>query len=210
MSKRTVGIVVLALIVVVVGTVWALRSRPDAQVEKLKQMPEKMLTGKPLQREQVEQFVKGIVQLRPDQRQKVGEYMGQIAQRMMQKQVNEYFALPADKRNDYLDKLILDQEKSRKEQERMEKLAKDRHAVILREGPPTPTGAHGSTKPSPEAQSERRNKMLDNLPPEFRAKLTIFISDMQKRRVALGLPAVGPGTMTLRGPGYGATIIMRP
>ena len=151
-----------------------------------------MLSGEPLQREQAEQFGKEMVQLHPDQRRKFADYMGQIAQRMMQKQFDEYFSLPPDKRNDYLDKVILDQEKARKEHEQ-EKPAKEKHAFAIQEGPPT--------KPSPEAESQRRNQMLDTLPPDFRTKLTVFMSEMQKRRVALGLPAVGPGTMTLHGPG---------
>ena len=41
MSKRAIGIVVLALVVLGVGMIWVLRSRRDAQVQKLKQVTEK-------------------------------------------------------------------------------------------------------------------------------------------------------------------------
>jgi hypothetical protein len=209
MSKRTVGIAVVALMLLIGGAIWAIHGyRANAHITQLMQVPDKIIAGEPVQREQVEQFGKAINQpseLSSAQREKLMGHMMEFALRQMQKQVDEYFALPPEKRNDYLDKQLLDQEKARKE---METHQKDGKSTVLA-GPP-PGSGHGGPSASPDGLSQRRNQMLDSTSPELRAKITAFMSDLQKRRIALGLPAGGPGIMTMQGPGFKATISVGP
>ena len=38
MNKRTIGVAAIALLLLIVGTVWALRSRADAQLDKVREL----------------------------------------------------------------------------------------------------------------------------------------------------------------------------
>ena len=196
------------LILLIVGTVWAFKARSDAKVARLKQMQDKMFAAGPPQREQFDQFRKELDQLSPDQREQVRDHMRELMQRRMDKRIADYFALPPEKRADFLDNQIQEMEKRRKEWEA--RRAQDG------QGGPGQSGAGqdpnapgqgtntanaggqrgGGQNASPAAVSVRRNQRLDNTSPEQRASRAAYFSDLQRRRVALGLPPF-PG----RGPG---------
>ena len=120
MSKRKITVGVVAIILLVVGSVWALRSRTDPQVEKVKQLQaEAFKPGTtPEQRRQNFDLVRQEMdKLSPDQRREVRDQMRQGFQRRMDQQIKEYFALPPKERTAYLDKQINEMEKRRKEWE---------------------------------------------------------------------------------------------
>jgi hypothetical protein len=205
-SKRKIAAAVLVLVLLIVGAVWAWsRDRANAQAERVRQLQDKLFANGPPKREQAEEFGKEIAQLNPDQRAKVFEHMRETMQRRMQKQIDEYFALPPEKRNDYMDTQIQAMEKMRKEFEKR----RQQDGIAGAPGGPLPApGVSGQGRPpgavffgpggpnaSPEARSQFRNQMLDHTSPELRAKIAAYMSDMQIRRLALGLPTGGPGMM---------------
>ena len=106
MSKRKIGIAVGVLVLLIGGTVWALMGRADAQVEKLKQMQDDLFANGRPQPDQFDQFRKEMDQLSPEQRRQVRDQAGEQMQRRMDKRIDDYFALPPDKRKDFLDKQI--------------------------------------------------------------------------------------------------------
>ena len=205
MSKRKIGVAIVVLVLLVAATVWAFKARADANVARLKQMQDKVFAAGPPQREQFDQFRKEMDQLSPDQREQVRDHMREIMQRRIQKQVDEYFALPSEKRADFLDNQIQEMEKRRKEWEA--RRAQDgqggpgqsgagQNPNAAGQGTNTANAGRqwgGGRNASPEAQSTRRNQMLDNTSPEQRAQRSAYFSAVQQRRIALGLPAWSGG-----------------
>ena len=142
MSKRKITVGVVAIILLVVGSVWALRSRTDPQVEKVKQLQaEAFKPGTtPEQRRQNFDLVRQEMdKLSPDQRREVRDQMREGFQRRMDQQIKEYFALPPKDRTAYLDKQINEMEKRRKEWE----------ARRAQAGQSGLQGAPGDNKPTP-------------------------------------------------------------
>ncbi len=209
MSKRKIGIVVV-LVLLIIGTIWAYRRAcANAQMGRIKQMRAEMANMSPdQQREQRERLRKEMEKLTAEQRDRLREERMAEGQRRMDKRIAEYFALPPEKRNDYLDKQIQEMEKRRKEAEA--RRAQDGQSGQGQSGsgqnPNAPgQGTNtanagqqrgGGRNASPDAQSARRNQRLDNTSPEQRASRAVYFSNLQQRRIAMGLPAF-PG----RGPG---------
>jgi hypothetical protein len=204
MSKRKIGIMAAAIVLLMVGAVWALRGRTDPQVEKLK----RMLADGPPSPAQREQFRQEMQKLTPDQRRQLGQEMGQQWQRRANERAKGYFALPPDKRQDYLDKRIAEDEQRRKEREEQRKqrqqqaqggqggnpgAAKQGPGMGPGQGPSGPGnpggGPGGGQNQSPEARSAGRNQFLDNTSPQQRAQNMAYRAAMQQRRLQLGLPA---------------------
>ena len=161
-----------------------------------------MFAAGPPKPEQFDQFRKEMDKLSPDQRDQLWDHMGQNMQRRMQKQVDDYFALPPDKRDDFLDKQIAEQEKWRKE---MEKRQKENGGgppgQRFRSGRPPRRARRRWTGRRPErlarhakptTQSDARQHLARPA-----ARFSTYFSDLQKRRAALGLPTSpwggGPG-----------------
>jgi hypothetical protein len=208
MSKRKMTIGVVAILIVG-GTVWAWMSRPDAQVEKVKQMQAEAFKegATPEQRRENFQLVRQEMEkLSPGQRNQVWEQMREGMERRMDQQVSAYFALPQEQRGAYLDKQI-------KEMEQWRKAGEARRAQAGQSGPPQggaggPPGgpggqqAGGGGQPrapqSADARLQRRDQWLDRSTAEQRAQRSAYFADLQQRRLQLGLPASPfPG----RGPG---------
>jgi hypothetical protein len=211
MSKRkmTIGVVVILL---VGGTVWAWMSRPDAQVEKVKQMQAEAFKedATPEQRRQNFELVhQEMEKLSPGQRDQVREYMREGMERRMDQQVSAYFALPQEQKIAYLDKQIKEMEQRRKEGEtRRAQAGQSGQRQGGAGGPPggpggpggQQAGGRGQPRPpqSADARLQRRDQRLDRSTAQQRAQRSAYFADMQQRRLQLGLPASPfPG----RGPG---------
>lgn len=104
----------------------------------------------------------------------------------MDAKIDEYFSLPADRRDAFLDLEIGQMEMMRS-------------AFAAGGGPPggpPPGGGSGPRPPfGPPNMSESdansmRKRMLDDTSPERRARIESFIDAMQKRRAERGLPAL--------------------
>jgi len=188
------------LVLLIAGVVWAFKGHADAQVEKLKRMQDQMFAGGPPKPDDFERMQKEMKDLTPDQRQQVWDHGRKNFQRQMEKQVDDYFAAPPEKRKEILDKQIQDMEKRRKEMEKRRKENGGQDGPpgggpgqAGQGGPPGGTGAGpggpGGQNRTPQQQSERRNQMLDSTSPAQRAKMAAYFSDLLKRRAQLGLPA---------------------
>ena len=206
MSKRKIGFGLVAIILLAGGTVWALRSRTDPEVERVKEKVQKLQaevigeTMPPQRRlEKIEQVHKEIAQLNPAQRQGVGDMMRQMFERQISQHVDAYFALPPEKRVAFMDKDIALVEQMRKQWESRRPAtgqtpngqnaqnASNSQASANSPGPRPPRDS------SPAARATRRVQMLDRHTPDERAKFAAYFSDMQKRRAQLGLPPLtGP------------------
>ncbi len=203
MKKRTVGIVVVVLLLVG-GAVWAVCGREDAAVRKVKEMQKEVFAGNgPPNREKMEEFRQAMHELTPAQRETMHDEMRSGFERRMDQQIAGYFALPAAQRNTYLDNQIKDMEKMRKDMEaRFAKQGQGQNRAGPPQGGPgvgagnqsgpNAGGPGGGRNRNPSARSEGRNRMLDHTSPEQRAQRTAYFAALQKRRIELGLPANPP------------------
>ncbi len=142
--------------------------------------------------------------LTPDQRRQLRQQLGQQWQRRANERAKEYFALPPDKRGDYLEKRIAEDEQRRKEREERRKQQQQAQGgqggnpggqgpgMGSAQGPAGP-GIRRRTRrrpePNPQARSAGRNQFLDNTSPQQRAENMAYRAAMQQRRMQLGLPA---------------------
>jgi hypothetical protein len=210
--KKTIGAV--AVIVLLTGGLLWWWFRGDAQVEKVKQLQAGMFEAKkPPTMEQMDEMRREMDKLTPAQREEVMRPMRERMQQDMNKRMDEYFALSPQQRMAFLDAEIQKMEKWRKDFEnRMRQGNQGRNGAAV--GPP-PGGAGGGPGGGPgmpgggppggpkggpgggpgpgpwamgaDARKLFRNDMLDHFSPAQRAKMDAFFSDMQKRRIALGL-----------------------
>jgi hypothetical protein len=204
MSKRKIGIAAGLLLLLIVGAVWAIKnSLANSQMEKVKQMQEGMAKLPPDQRRQGwDDLRKEMGKLSDSQREQLRDQRWADGARRMNKQIDDYFAAPPNKRNGVLDKQIADEEKHRKEREaRRAQGGQGGGQPGWSPGGPnsSPTGqgpnaANAGRQPgggqprSPEARSADRNRRLDNSSPAQRARQAAYSAAMQKRRIELGLP----------------------
>jgi hypothetical protein len=191
MNKRKLGIAAATLLLVIGGTVWAIHSRADAQMEKVREMGKEMFSGNgPPDPEKRAQFREAMDQLSSGQRERLMEEGQQERERRMDQRMAEYFALPPAQQTAFLDKEIREQERQRKEREARRAQANQSGQA----GANASGGQRGNRQNrSAEDQSQRRNKRLDNSTPEQRAQRTAYRAAMQQRRQQLGLPSGGGG-----------------
>ena len=200
MSKRTVCIVA-GVLLAIGGTVWALRSGADPQVEKILDMQKELFSsGKMPQPEQRKEIQMAVDQLTPKQREKLDTAMFEAGppKRMpfISDAIDDYFAAPPDKRNEVLDKQIQEMDKLMASM----RPPQGQPAAGASQGQAAPgQGANNGTAPpspgpnrGPDRRQQWRNRMLDSTTPEQRAKFTAYFGALQQRRIELGLPAFPP------------------
>ena len=196
MSKRKITVGVVTIILLVVGSVWAFRSRTDPQVEKVKQMINEK-TPPEQQRQRWEQVRQEMDKLSPEQRDEVRGQMREGFQRRMDEQIKEYFTLPPKDRIAYLDKQINEMEKWRKEREARRAQsgqsgsqggAGGQQASAGGGGQQGGPGAGRGPARSTDERMQRRDQRLDNSTAQQRAMRSSYMADMRARRIQLGLP----------------------
>lgn len=195
MNKKTIGLSLVVLLLLIGGTVWALRSRDNAQLDKVREMGKELFTGDgPPNREKREQFRNEMEKLSESQREAFGEQMRQEGERRMDQEIAKVLAMPQQQQNAYLDKQILEGEKRAKEWAARAQTAMGQ--TPQRQGPPGAgpnAGPRGGRQTrTPEQQLAQRKKRLDYSTPEQRAQRTAYREAIQKRRMALGLPPTPP------------------
>lgn len=211
-KKTVITFTVILILLLLGGGVWAFWGN-DAQLKKVQEMGKEMFgEGKPRPTpEQMNQFRKETEKLTPEQHRKLHEPRRRQMAQQMNKRLDDYFAMPPEKRKDILDKAIKDGEKRRKDwgKRRKEwernKGTNGQGANRSTPGGPgrNPQGAGKGRGPgnaggrppggrrnrTPEERAQRRNQWMDHIPPNRRAQWHAFMDDMRKRRIELGLPA---------------------
>lgn len=201
MSKKKITAGVLAIVLLVAGSVWAFRNRSDPQVEKVKQMQAEAFKADatPEQRRATFEMVhKEMEQLSPEQRREVHEGMRENFERQMDVRIKAYFELPRAERVAYMDKQIQEMEKRHQEMAARRSQGGNgpgrggQQAGGSSGGPQAgQRNANGPRPPrdnSSTARATRRNERLDRSTPEQRALRSAYFADMKKRRIELGLP----------------------
>lgn len=119
-GKKRIIIVSVVLVLLFAGLWWLWGYRANAQVRKVQEMQKEMaaedLTPE-ARREKWEQLRREMDRLTPEQREEVMRPMREQMERRMDEHLDEYFALPPNKRKEYLDKQIKEMEQRRKEWE---------------------------------------------------------------------------------------------
>jgi cobalamin biosynthesis protein CobT len=190
-QKIIIGGVVILLIG---GGVWAWMSRPDPQMEKVKQMGAELFAGNktPEQRRQQFELIRQEAEkLTPSQQQELRELGRQQFERRMDQQIAKYFAMPPAERTAYLDKQIQEQEKRRKEWESR----RPQSNASGGQGGGGPPGNAGGPRPqnnNADERAQRRGQWMDNSTAQQRSMRSSYMADMRKRRIELGLPAMPP------------------
>lgn len=202
-GKGKIAIAIVAILLVG-GAVWAfLGNRPDAEVEKVKQLQAEAFKpdATPEQRRENFQLVRQEMEkLSPEQRDQVREQMHEGFERRMDEQIRTYFALPAEQKTAYLDKQIQEMEQRRKEWEVRRAQGgqggaggQQSGAGGQQGGPGGQQAGGGPPRPprdqSADARAVRRDQRLDRSTAEQRAQRSAYFADLQQRRVQLGLPA---------------------
>jgi hypothetical protein len=193
LNKRKIAIGVVSILLVS-GSLWAwIRSRPDAQVEKIKQLQaEAFKEGTTTQQRQAsfELIRQEREKLSPAQRREVGQAMRQTFERQADKRMATYFTLPQAQRTAYLDQQIKEMEQRRKEMQ-----ARRGQGGGQGGGGPQGFGGQGSGggANNSDARAIRRDQRLDGTTATQRAMRSAFMADMQLRRTQLGLPPMGGG-----------------
>jgi hypothetical protein len=192
MNKRKAGIVVGVLLLLVVGIVWAMRGRADAQVAKVQALGKEAFGGDgPPDPEKREQFDGEMRKLSREQRRDV---MGKLMEERENRKAATFCGLPPDKQNDMLDKELREQERMRKERE-ARRAQQGQSPNQAGPGPGSGRGPNanaGRQRSTPEQNMQRRNGRLDKSTPEQRAQRAAYRAAMDKRRKQLGLPAGRP------------------
>jgi hypothetical protein len=189
MTKRKTMIAVGAGIVLTASAVWALiRSGPDPQVEKVKQMQAEMFQqGTRPDSAKLMELRKAEEQLSPAQRQEVGQARREQFQQRMNQTLTTYFSLSPEKKKEFLDERIKEMEKWRKAREA-------ERAQGGQSGGPGGGGFGGQGGPgnmSADARAMRGLQMMDGMSASQRAQRQTFMADLNQRRIDQGLPPMG-------------------
>ena len=204
MSKKKVALGLAAILLLVVGSVWAYRSRADSQqVEKVKQLQVEAFKegATPEQRQKnFELLHQESEKLSPDQRHEVREQMREVFERRMDEQMKTYFAMPPQARVAYLDKQIDEMEKHSKEMQ-AHRAQNPRNSGAGGQGgrgqasggpaggggPQAGQGGGGRSMNSDD-RALRRDARLDHTTAAQRAQRSSYMADLQARRLQRGLP----------------------
>lgn len=199
MSKRKFAVVAVVLLLLIIGTVWAVRSSlANSQLEKVKQMREAM-AKLPRDQRRWEELGKEMDKLSEAQRDQLRDQRWAEAERRMKKRADDFFGAPPNQRKAVLDKQIADDERRRKERESNRAQGGPGgnlggpNSGAAGQGAANPGRQPGGPNRSPDARSANRNRRLDNTSPAQRASQAAYAAAMQKRRIELGLPATPPG-----------------
>ena len=148
---------------------------------------------------------KQVESLPKQYQQQFGESARNIFMGEMERRIDDYMKMTPPERKKELDKRIAEMEQGRKqfEKRRKEQQANSTNAVAQAGGGPgagTPPGGPPPGGPRgggpfggpPGGRGGGLSGILDNTSPEFRAKMSVVMRDMEQRRKELGLPPMGP------------------
>jgi hypothetical protein len=184
MSKRNAFIVCFAVLLLAVGTAWALGYfSGDPVVAEMQQLRDQMFEDRDLpqadRRAQWDNFRQRMEGLTDAQRNALWESGRERFQQFGQQRMDEFFQLPPDQQKQRLDEII----------DRMQQRQQNPSAG---RGP----GGWGGGGNMTEAQrDQRRKEMISNTDPKMRARFDQFRQMLGDRMQERGLPPMegGPG-----------------
>ena len=208
MNKKIWLVTILAvglLAAVAGGVAWAML-QPDAEVEELQQQQAALFAQRESlsdeeRRTQWQEIRDKSEQLSESQRQEFGQSMRQQFMGRMEARIDDYYALPDDQRDAYLDAEIARMEERRQQ---WEQRRRERESAAATDGGQQAETADGASREGarrdrpdrndPDVRTERMRRRLDHTTPEQRAKFTAYMETLNARREELGLaPAFRPG-----------------
>ena len=180
----------MSLLLLIVGTVWAIRSRADPQMEKVREMGKELFGNGLPDPEKMQQFREERERLSPAQREQLREEGQQGRELRMDKEIAAFFKLPSAQQTAALDKMIQEEERRRKQWEaRRAQMAQSQDPANPAAGPGAGGPPGGRRNMTSEEKMQQQNKRLDNSTPDQRAQRTAMRVAIQQRRKQLGLPA---------------------
>jgi hypothetical protein len=191
--RRIAGISIVVLLLIF-GTVWSIRSRAEARLDKVREMGKEVFRGgTPPTPEKREEFRSAVGQLSDAQRETLREEGRREFERRENERITAFFAMSPQQQTAYLDKQIQDDEKRAKDwAARRAQAGQSTNAAGTAQGPGQMGARRGGQSASPEQRMERRNQRLASSTPQQRAQRDAYRAAMQRRRVELGLPPNPP------------------
>lgn len=216
MNRRTKIAIGVALVLLLCGGVgyayragWLWETAEQKKVAELQRQVAEQLaeqkSGMP-RFQAFESLRKQAESLPPQYQQQLRQSVGQMFRHKFEADLDAYIKMAPPERKKELDRRIQQMEAMRKEfEKRRTEMAQaggaagggsgsSGRAAGGPDGPPGPGGPPGGGPPPGDGPRPGRglSGMLDRSSPEFRAKLGVFLKDMEQRRKELGLPPGGP------------------
>ena len=207
MKKRKTTIAVVTGILLTTGALWAyMRSGPDPQLEKVKQMQAEMFKqGTRPDPAKLAELDEARKQLTPAQQQQLGRSGREQFERRLNETINTYFSLPKEKRTAFLDEKIKEAEKWRQARESNRgrgdsgggnggpggggaSAGGQGGAGGPGGGAGGPGGQGGPGGPNTDQRAQRQLQRMDSMPATQRAQFQTFRADMNQRLIDQGLP----------------------
>jgi hypothetical protein len=214
MTRKKLILTIGAAVVVIAGgatalTIWGYTLPPDPKTAKPEEVTKYLASDQfaklPVEKKQEyfetlhqesqgppHQMMQAARNLPEKQREKLRENIGSMFMARMEKEIDQYFELPAEQRTAYLDEMIDRHEQFR--QQMRNRRPPDNGNDRSREA-----GADDRQRRRPGGRGrhwtpERHKQMLKHISGERRAKFSEFMEAMRKRRQERGLPERrGPG-----------------
>jgi len=204
MNRSTKTAVAIASLILLLGGLglayragWLWRSAEEKKVAELKQeLAEKIKDQRSFvpRPKLFESLTKQVANLSEQGRKQFQQSAARIVMAEMERGADEYLKMTPAEKTKELDKRIDEIEKMRKQREAQRKQASvtnskanasDANAQAQRQ----PAGRGG---PFGGGRGGGIGAILDNTSPKFRAKMSVFLVDMERRRSERGLPPMGP------------------
>ncbi len=200
MKKKIIA--ALAVLLLLVGLGWALMpAGVDPQVARVTELQQKLFSEQPQvspeeRRAAFGELRQEFEKLTPEQRDKMMRDNPPPFVRQMQKNIRDFFDLPADKRKEALDRQINEMESRRRQMTERFAQAGGRPGG----GPPGggpgfgggPGSGPGGNRGAMDAKGRQgmAKRMLDNTTPQDRAMMGEYMRQMQDRRRERGMPTL--------------------
>jgi hypothetical protein len=210
MMNRSVTIsIVLAVLIVLLGsTVFAYRAGwlwENAEQRKVRELQAQLVASmkeQPASRPSPQFFesLRKQVQDLPQQyQQQFFQSARQIGMREFERRIDEYLSMTPAKRRQELDQRIDEMEQMRKAAEARRRTQQPAGGTTAAAGSRQVSGPSNAERPAGDRPrgpfgggGRGQSGFLDSTRPDFRAKMSIVMRDMEQRRKERGLPPMGP------------------
>jgi hypothetical protein len=202
MNRSTKTAVAIASLVLLFGGLglayragWLWRSAEEKKVAELKQeLTEKIKNQRSFvpRPKMFESLTKQVANLSEQGRKQFQQSAARIVMAEMERGADEYLKMTPAERTKELDKRIDEIEKMREQREAQRKQAGANTSNATGSNAQAPRQPAGQGGPFGGGRGGGIGAILDNTSPKFRAKMSVFLVDLERRRSERGLPPMGP------------------